>query len=329
MMDKLKNKLKKLVFQADFDGYNEPTSLERTVNKLLRFTIGFPISLYSRLKFHKNAGSNFSSTNRPLYVLTIMKNEGMYLREWLQYHIDQGITKSIIYDNESIDDTKNIIYEFQKKVDIDYHYWPGQNQQKVAYQDAVNRYKSKHVWILTIDVDEFLFSVDHTKVLQWLNGLPSNVAQVLVGWRIYGSNHFVDRPNGLVIQNYTRRAQDDYISDYKSIIKPDMTVSARNPHIFDTIGKTINTSNVRQWYYPYESLIGSEAAPKDKFVINHYYDKSLEDYKAKIKKGDAFDITKQTRSMVNFNKQDRNEVLDESMIVLGNRVLKELEIIKE
>ncbi len=44
-----------------------------------------------------------------------MKDEGEYLSEWIQYHIDRGITKFILYDNESSDDTKSIIEEFQKK----------------------------------------------------------------------------------------------------------------------------------------------------------------------------------------------------------------------
>lgn len=181
----------------------------------------------------------------------------------------------------------------------------GEESTKKAYNDAVNRYKTEHVWILTIDIDEFLFPINSLDIFTWLDKLPSNVAQVLVGWRIFGSNHHINKPKGLVIQNYIRRAQDSYVADYKPIIKPDMTVGARNPHIFDTIGKTINTSKERQWYYPYMALIGSEAAPKDKIVINHYYNKSLEDYKAKIKKGDAFDVTKQTRKMDNFTMQDR------------------------
>lgn len=324
MKNSFKNTLKRIVFQKNFNGYNNPSYFERVLNKSLRFTIGFPIYLRSKLEFHKDGISDFSSDGRPLYVLSIMKNEGEYLAEWLQYYIDRGVTKFILYDNESTDNTKEIISKFQKKITIEYHYLPGRSQQKVAYDDAVNRYRTEHVWLLTVDVDEFLFSVGNLDILQWLDKLPRNVSQVLVGWRIYGSNQHITRPEGLVIQNYVRRAKDTYISDYKSIIKPDMTVRARNPHIFDTIGKTINTSNERQWYYPYESLVGSVAAPKDRFVINHYYNKSLADYKAKIKKGDAFDIKKQTRNMTNFTKQDRNDVLDESMNVLGDHILTEL-----
>ncbi|WP_426385939.1 glycosyltransferase family 2 protein [Latilactobacillus curvatus] len=321
----MKDFLKKIMFQSKFDGYNNPTYFERIANMCLRFVAGFPLFIRNNIKFNKVKESNFSSDNRPLYILAIMKNEGNYLAEWLQYHIDRGVTKFILYDNESTDDTKKIIDKFQGKVSIDYHYWPGENQQKIAYTDAVNRYRMEHIWLLTIDIDEFLFPVNNFDILQWLNKLPSNIAQVLVGWRIYGSNNHINRPEGLVVQNYLRRAKDSYISDYKSIIKPDMTVSAKNPHIFDTIGKIINTSKKRQWYYPYEALIGSEATPKDKFVINHYYDKSLEDYKGKIKKGDAFDTTKQTRSMDNFVKQDRNEVFDEGMVKFGNQILNELD----
>ena len=44
-----------------------------------------------------------------LSVVAIMKNEGPYLREWIEYHKLVGVEKFYLYNNGSTDDTVEIL----------------------------------------------------------------------------------------------------------------------------------------------------------------------------------------------------------------------------
>lgn len=318
IQDKIKYSLKKIVFTKGENRYPENSKVKVGINRFLSFSMGLPVAIRNNIKFgvrkRLKTKLNDKGEKRELYILLIIKNEGVYLDEWIKFHIKRGVTGLIIYDNESDDNTKEIINKYEDIIFIDYQYWPGESQQIKAYQDAINRYKDKKIWLLTIDVDEFLVPIRGFDIKQWLNELDSNISQILVGWLIYGSNGHISQPKGLVIENYPRHAKDDYITDYKSIVRPDRVVEAFIGHMYKVVGKTINMNKQRLWYYPYFPLVGSTPSPKDKLRINHYYCKSLEDLEIKIARGDVFDNNKATRSRKEYDKQDRNEEMDGTMI---------------
>ena len=44
-----------------------------------------------------------------LAVCAIAKNEGAYFAEWIEWHLSQGVEKFYIYDNESTDNTREVL----------------------------------------------------------------------------------------------------------------------------------------------------------------------------------------------------------------------------
>ena len=58
-----------------------------------------------------------------LSVCAIIKNEDKYLIEWLIYYKMIGVTKFYIYDNNSSDNSKNILKMLQKDFNINYKLW--------------------------------------------------------------------------------------------------------------------------------------------------------------------------------------------------------------
>ena len=55
-----------------------------------------------------------------LSVCAIAKNEGPYFKEWIEWHLNHGVDKFYIYDNESTDGTKNILDPYIKSGIVDY-----------------------------------------------------------------------------------------------------------------------------------------------------------------------------------------------------------------
>ena len=95
-----------------------------------------------------------------LSIGCIIKNEGRYLREWIEYHLWAGVEHFYIYDNGSTDNTKEVLAPYILSGKVTYHYFVADreegDQQRRAYNDAISRYKRCTRWLALIDADEFL-----------------------------------------------------------------------------------------------------------------------------------------------------------------------------
>ncbi len=59
-----------------------------------------------------------------LTISAIMKNEGPYLKEWLEFHLMTGVEHFYLYDNSSDDETVKILDDYIKRGIVSYHLWP-------------------------------------------------------------------------------------------------------------------------------------------------------------------------------------------------------------
>lgn len=60
-----------------------------------------------------------------LAIVTIMKNEAPYVKEWLDYHILVGVKKFYIYDNDSDDNLHDILRPYIEQGIVEYTFFPG------------------------------------------------------------------------------------------------------------------------------------------------------------------------------------------------------------
>lgn len=327
----MKKILKKILFKKHNDRYPDNSRIKRLVNRLLSFYMGIVLVIQNYLtwgpkRIHqaKRLGKN---KNRKIYVLAIMKNEDRYLDEWFYYHRAIGVDGFIIYDNESSDNSRLIVEKHSKSVDIDYVYFPGKSKQIPAYQDAIERYRKKKVWIVTIDIDEFLRPMNGVKIRDWLATFSPRVSQILIPWTIYGSAGNKKRPKGLVVNNYPYHSDTNFITEYKSVVKPEMVRKAFMGHFYKTVGKNVSESGDKIWYYPYVLLVGSRPSSRKFMTVNHYYCKSIQDFEEKIGRGDVFNYENNLRDFEEFKIQDRNEILDSDVQFYLNKInhLKQLD----
>ena len=243
-----------------------------------------------RRDFRKNS-PNMVDFKYNLAIVAIMKNEGPYLREWIEFHKLMGVEKFYLYDNESNDDTQDILKPYIKSGLVDYTFFPGQKRQLPAYEDCISKHKKETKWLAVIDLDEFIVPVKDADIQSFLNRQSQKIAQFIIPWVIFGSNGHNDKPDGLVIENYTKRAKRSWL--YKSIINPRMVMNM-GCHEHNVAGSTqsLKMSDIR---------------------VHHYHCKSWAEYKLRAARGDAWDgmdagIKKYQREC--FDKHDLNEVVD-------------------
>ena len=200
------------------------------------------------------------------------RDESRYLAEWLEYHRMAGVEHFFLYNNNSVDDYKEVLAPYVASGLVTLIEWPLSPASPAAEEDCIRRTRGKFAWVGFIDADEFLVIKDGRSVGEFLGDYP-DAAAVVMHWRFFGSAGHDRRPEGAVIDNY-RECEDKLNGHVKTILRPERAAQCRNSH---------------SWFYTPWTLAVNEAGRRtfgshlphpvgDKIWLNHYYCKSREDY---------------------------------------------------
>ena len=287
-----------------------------------------PLRLYKTLTFR----DDLCEEAVKLAVVSIIKNEADYIEEWLDYHLFAGVEKFYLYDNESDDRTKKILEPYIEQKLVEYIFFPGRARQIPAYNDALKRTRKMARYVAFIDADEFLYPCSDSgtvaeKEKQISGTLPGIVDELIrqvpgagglaVNWRMFGSSHFLKKPEGGVLQNFLYRAKEDGMGNecIKTIVNPRAVFCFNHVHypeyLYGRHSVDENGKVVRGWKHP---VIRTK-----KIRINHYFTKSKEEWiqRRSIGKADSGDKN-DIRTMEEFYEHDNNDIWDDGML----RVLK-------
>lgn len=217
-----------------------------------------------------------------LVIVACCKNEAPFIKEWIEYHLLIGVEHFYIYD-AATDNTKEVLAPYKDVVT--YIEWKVKPAQVSAYHNFVFARRGMDAsWAAFIDLDEYIV----TKEPLWptlVNYDKPKIAGIAVGWNIFGSSGHVTRPEGLIIENYTKRIDYTIHKERftKGIVRPFRVSYVDDPHIFRP--KT-HTAMVREDFkeikFGEHHHRGEEDFPVDKIVINHYFCKCFDDFQSKI-----------------------------------------------
>lgn len=246
-------------------------------------------------------------------LVGIVKNEGPYLREWIEYHKLLGISKFYIYDNSSTDDTAEILKELAADSNIVYQRVSGVAHQMDVYNDALAKARKNEEYLFFLDADEFVFLQDSSaKLLGAVQAIFSQdpaVGGVAINWLIFGSSNYEKKPQGLVTQNYFWRSKVEFERNahVKTICDPRKVAGVLNPHYPEYLtGYHAVDQNLAPVFGAFNQNGGAQA-----IRINHYFTKSKAEFTLKRNRGMA-DSTR-VRDSKEFEIHDKNDVFDDSM----------------
>ena len=229
-------------------------------------------------------------------LVSIVKNERDYIGEWLQFHIMQGVTDVVIYDNGCTDDTlaeakrhvagaNYTVIPWRTFIDADNLPF---SIQTLAYAHAIVNFGPALRWMAFIDVDEFLFAPSGRSLPDVLDEL--RLPAIAIPWTNFGPGGHKAKPPGLVIENYTECAAHPLypgqrsLLRYKSVVDP-AEVCAMGSHIFPLHEKGAVAINERGEVVPGYNVTDATFVATNALRLNHYFTRSEQEIANRIAKG--------------------------------------------
>ncbi len=241
-----------------------------------------------------------------LAVCAIAKNEGPYFKEWLDWHISQGVEKFYIYDNESTDCTREVLAPYIKSGVVEYIYYPGYRRQIAAYDDCIDRHRFDTRWLAFIDLDEFIVPLRDRSITEFLTGFE-NSPVVEINWLIYGSGGAEKKSPAPVMERFRHHSLPSHKLNrhVKSIVNPRRVFTMTGCHEAARIDGVAADSHGD----PITRNFREREPQQDVIRINHYAVRSKEEFIEKQNRGRASG-SQRTISMDYFNRYDLNDIAE-------------------
>jgi Glycosyltransferase family 92 len=223
-------------------------------------------------------------TRQPyLSAAAIYFEETRYLREWIVFHQIVGVEKFFLYDNGNSDDHLEVLAPFLQDGTVVLHEWPERPGQMTAYEHCLEAHRDDSRWIAFLDLDEFLFSPTFRPLPEILVDYEDHPA-VVANWVMFGtSGHRTPAP-GLVIETHHLRKELPDLEQVKSIVDPTRTDRVLSPHSFTyTDGFAVNENYFTIDRPPW----GKAPFSVERLRVNHYSQRSEEEYVAKLSRPQA------------------------------------------
>lgn len=212
-----------------------------------------------------------------LSVCSHFRNEGRYLREWIEFHRMMGVEKFYLYNRRSTDDWRTVLAPYMEQGIVDVKEWdrpafpPGRNSQIDAFQDCIDRLRGQESWLAFLDGDQFLWSPGGTSLADVLDALPPRWGAVVAYWMCFGSSGKTEWEDAPVIERFTWRPEEScgWNQWFQSIVRlndPSLSTQGHD-HLFRTAGGTYNESG---------ALVRGTDQPQFRSLlrVNHYWTKS-------------------------------------------------------
>lgn len=277
-------------------------------------------------------------------VVACMRNEALFLVEWLAHHLAVGFDRIIVYTNDCEDGTDRILQLLGQTRWVEHHDNPGpydaggtiqRHALSLAYQLPQVRSAD---WVLHIDADEYVnVSVGHRSIDD-LTALYPDADAIAIMWRHFGSAGKKHWEGGSVVESYTRcegvlpDVDGGQLTGFKTLFKPRnfRAMSIHSPKFprKGVLPIVVNTAGVGMPVEKLKSISGSGYAVGNHQVtwqnacLHHHHVKSDDLHRLKHARGDANGRSNAKRVIGSafYRSADRNEATSTSLLGLRRRV---------
>jgi hypothetical protein len=249
-------------------------------------------------------------------IVSIQRDRGRWLPEWLAFHHLMGVSRFYVYAHRCTDDTAQVLTSLSRTYAIQSFEVKTQEDrvQLKVYQHAYEQFGHECDWLAFLDGDEFLFPTEAATLPEAMAVFDYlKVSAIGVYWACFGSSGHVSEPEGLITQNFRRRAADDFEANrhVKSIVRGRQTCRVGpNSHLFQTPWGTQDEQG-----RPITFGLTDHHPSWERLRINHYVCQSLQYFREFKQRSGAADAgAAHIRPDDWWTRHDRNEIEDDSVL---------------
>ena len=284
-------------------------------------SIGFP------LKRHR-------SPHGQVTAVSMMKDEGPYVIEWIAHHLAIGFTDLVVYTNDCSDGTDSMLIRLEelglchhRRNDIPEGIRPQPSALNYAQAEPVVQQSD---WVMVFDADEFVSIRYGDGTLDDM--LTATKAQgangVVITWRIFGSGGVVDWSRAPVTEQYLWAAPTTWNKGWGvktlfafdaakwklGIHRPKIKAKWVETEFPDQIKWLNGSGREMEDYFKFRGWRSiTRTVGYDWVQLNHYAVKSVDSYAIRKMRGNV-NNKKDKYNSDYWSLQDRNEVRDDTML---------------
>lgn len=151
------------------------------------------------------------------------KDSGRFLPEWIAFHYAVGVDEIVLFDDDSVDNTKEILQPFVDAGMVRYFF--DKLDSNVNQMRPLNLCLNNHIkrrikygdeaprWLVFVDVDEYIFPVDTSMTISQALMQRPNMCCNQVPRVQYGTSHYQQMPQGLLLETFLRHAHTNSTED--------------------------------------------------------------------------------------------------------------------
>lgn len=243
-------------------------------------------------------------------VCAVLKDDQLYVDEWLRYHRFLGFDAMHLYDNNEnpskyLAGLHLIFGDFVTVKRLP----PAKDLRESAYGDCFETFKTNNTWAAFINVDDFIVLRKHGNIKGFLQSVAPTGGAVVLNWSQFSNdgaqNNDISRPV-LARFTHTTKSLDPhtktiaYLGHVESIDAHHLELHANRPTV-DPLGRAIPDDSTDR---------GNITSTKEIACVNRYYTKSLKEFKLKMR-GSSEASTSPTEEEVQEEFEKHNAPLHE------------------
>jgi hypothetical protein len=227
-------------------------------------------------------------------ICVVAKGEDHYLKEWLDYNQKLGFDKVLLFQNDWRTDLEHPI--LLKGI------CDGPSIQTPLYSSILQD-NTEYDWLAFIDCDEFIVLKKHNNIKELIEEYKDRTDVIGLNWFMYGNLGIEKRESNSLIKMFTKRSSQ--INQHiKVIVNKNVDSVMMYPHC--TYKESMDT-NGNKFLGPF-----NPNGPSDVAYINHYYNKTKEDWILRCERGRADCNLRATPEQWDLDVNNDNDIVDMS-----------------
>lgn len=264
-------------------------------------------------------------------VVSCMKDEGLFVTEWVAWHLMCGFDQVMVFTNDCTDGTDDILDVLARRypvIRVDNPMYDGMGPQVSAMTKAFTMEEfTRSDWVLHCDADEFLRVTCGDHSVEALIDAAGPADCIALLWRYYGDSGLDHWPGGSVLQQlrHCERRPRPHAAMHKALFRPasfggaidHMPKSPKRPDVVLRSAGGVEMPNTAL-FHP-QTARHRDAPPEalnwDNAYLAHYAVRCRDLFLLKNVRGDgmARDTDRNHLNSQFWRRSNRNDVIDRAL----------------